>query len=96
MKTEKLAGLASKLIMYCTACGVVLSQVTSSPEVDTDSNPGDYPDYEVNRRFVKFFVSEGKSYDDVVVFSKTLGIPCMSKPMFEKYSQELLSSENLH
>lgn len=96
MKTEKLSGLACKLIMYCTACGVVLSQVTSSPEGHAGSNPHANPDYEVNRRFVNFFVSEGKTYDDVVVFSNTMGIPCISKAMFEKYSQEVLATENLH
>lgn len=92
MKTEKLSGLASKLIMYCTACGVVLSQVTSSPEDDEgDHVPKEEPDFEVNKKFVKFFVSEGKSFDDVVVFSKTLGIPVISKSMFEKYRDELLA-----
>lgn len=92
MKTERLSGLACKLIMYCTACGVVLSQVTTSSEDSGsgDADPEDELDFDVNRRFVKFFVSEGKSYDDVATFSKTLGIPVISKSMFEKYKTDLL------
>lgn len=95
VNAEKLSGLASKLIMHCTGCGVVLSQVTSSPnEEENNTDPASEElDFEVNRRFVKFFFKENKTYNDVVMFSKTLGIPCITKTMFEKYRDELLAEE---
>lgn len=93
MKTEKLSGLTYKLVMFCTSCGVVLSQVTSGPDGGCESEYEDEVDYDVNWRFVKFFVEEGKTYDDVVTFSKTLGIPVMSQKMFKKYEDKILSGD---
>lgn len=82
--THKAYGLSSQIELYCKSCHFKYGSSFSSARESTSRS------FSINNKFVQAFLSIGKGYASLEMFSMMLGIHCMDSKTFSRCLDNLV------